>query len=47
MKSQASLSIIRLKNAVMGAATTAIKHSDNAFNDYYERMVSNGIIPAF
>jgi transposase len=36
----------RLKNAVMGAATTAIERSDNAFKDYYERMVSNGITPA-
>ena len=30
----------------MGAATTAIERSDNAFKDYYERMVSNGITPA-
>ena len=36
----------RFKNAVMGAATTAIERSDNAFKDYYERMVSNGITPA-
>ena len=36
----------RLKNAVIGAATSAIGHGDNAFKDYYERMVSNGITPA-
>jgi len=35
----------RLKNAVIGAATTAIEHRDNAFRDYYERMISNGINP--
>jgi transposase len=35
----------RIKNAVIGAATTAIEHGDNAFRDYYERMVSNGISP--
>ena len=35
----------RLKNAVIGAATTAIEHGDNAFRDYYERMISNGINP--
>ncbi len=36
----------RLKNAVIGAATSAIRHRDNAFKDYYERMLSNGITPA-
>jgi len=36
----------RLKNAVMGAAITAIERGDNAFKDYYKRMVSNGITPA-
>jgi transposase len=36
----------RLKNAVMGAATTAIERGDNAFKDYYKRMVLNGITPA-
>jgi transposase len=36
----------RLKNAVIGAATSAIGHKDNAFKDYYERMLSNGITPA-
>ena len=36
----------RLKNAVIGAATSAIERRDNAFKDYYERMLSNGITPA-
>jgi len=36
----------RLKNAVIGTATSAIGHGDNAFKDYYERMISNGITPA-
>jgi transposase len=36
----------RVKNAVLGAATSAIERGDNAFKTYYERMVSNGIIPA-
>ncbi len=36
----------RVKNVVMGAATSAIERGDNAFKNYYERMVSNGIIPA-
>jgi transposase len=35
----------RLKNAVMGAATTAIERGDNAFKDYYQRMLSDGITP--
>ena len=35
----------RIKNAVMGAATSAIERGDNAFKDYYERMISNGITP--
>ena len=35
----------RLKNAVMGAAITAIERGDNAFKDYYQRMLSNGITP--
>lgn len=34
-----------VKNAVMGAAQTAIKHRGNVFRDYYERMVKDGIIP--
>ena len=33
-----------LKDAVMGAALTAINHKDNGFKDYYERMVQNGMI---
>ena len=36
----------RIKNAVIGAATSAIERGDNAFKDYYERIVSNGITPA-
>jgi transposase len=36
----------RLKNAVLGAATSAIGRGDNAFKDYYRRMLSNGITPA-
>jgi transposase len=35
----------RIKNAVIGAATSAIERGDNAFKDYYERMVSDGITP--
>jgi transposase len=33
-----------LKNAVLGAALSAINQKGNAFNDYYERMVRNGVI---
>ena len=33
----------RLKNAVMGAAISAIRHRDNIFKDDYERMVKDGI----
>jgi len=33
-----------LKNAVLGAAQSAINHKDNAFRDYYERMVQDGMI---
>jgi transposase len=33
----------RIKNAVMGAAITAIERGDNAFKNYYERMLSHGI----
>jgi hypothetical protein len=36
----------RVRDAVMGAAITAIERGDNAFKDYYKRMVSNGITPA-
>ncbi|MHC4538219.1 MAG: hypothetical protein ACYS74_00380 [Planctomycetota bacterium] len=35
----------RLKNAVLGAATSAIERGDNAFKDYYMRMLSHGITP--
>ena len=33
-----------LKNAVLGAALSAINQKDNAFRDYYERMVKGGVI---
>jgi len=33
-----------LKNAVLGAALSAINQKDNVFKDYYERMVQNGMI---
>ena len=33
-----------LKNAVLGAALSAINQKDNIFKDYYERMVQNGMI---
>jgi transposase len=36
----------RLKNAVLGAATSAINQKGNVFKDYYERMVSSGISPS-
>ena len=36
----------RIKNAVIGATTSAINQKDNVFKDYYERMLSNGIIPS-
>lgn len=36
----------RLKNAVMGAAMSAIRHRDNIFRDDYERMVKDGITPS-
>jgi len=36
----------RIKNAVLGAATSAIEKGDNAFKAYYERMLSHGIVPA-
>jgi transposase len=35
-----------LKNAVLGAATSAINQKDNPFRDYYERMVADGIMPS-
>lgn len=33
-----------LKNAVLGAAISAINQKDNIFRDYYKRMVQDGII---
>ena len=35
-----------LKNAVLGAALSAIKQTDNVFKDYYERMMRDGVIPS-
>lgn len=35
-----------LKNAIMGAALTAINQKENAFKTDYERMVQDGIIPS-
>ena len=35
-----------LKNAVLGAAISAINQKDNLFSDYYERMVADGIMPS-
>ena len=35
-----------LKNAVLGAALTAINQKQNSFRNDYERMVQNGIIPS-
>jgi len=34
----------RLKNAVMGAAISAINQKSNVFKDYYERLLSDGVI---
>jgi len=34
-----------LKNAVMGAAMSAIRQKDNEFSCYYERMLKDGITP--
>jgi transposase len=34
-----------LKNAVMGAAMSAIRQKNNEFAHYYERMLKNGITP--
>jgi transposase len=33
-----------LKNAVLGAALTAINQKNNVFKDYYERMIADGMI---
>ncbi len=35
-----------LKNAVLGAALSAINQKSNVFRDYYERMVQDGIVPS-
>ena len=35
-----------LKNAVLGAALSAINQKSNVFKDYYERMVQDGIVPS-
>jgi transposase len=35
-----------LKNAILGAALTAINQKQNTFKDDYERMVHNGMIPS-
>jgi len=35
-----------LKNAVLGAATSAINREGNVFRAYYERMLSDGIMPS-
>ena len=36
----------RLKDAVLGAAMSAMQNKHNGFRDYYERMHSNGITSA-
>jgi transposase len=35
-----------LKNAILGAATSAIKQKNNLFKEYYERMLEDGIMPS-
>ena len=35
-----------LKNAILGAAASAIKQNNNLFRQYYERMLEDGIIPS-
>ena len=35
-----------LKNAILGAALTAINQKQNSFKEDYERMVQNGVIPS-
>jgi len=35
-----------LKNAVLGAATSAIKQKNNLFRQYYERTLEDGIMPS-
>lgn len=35
-----------LKNAILGAASSAIKQKNNLFREYYERMLEDGIMPS-
>lgn len=35
-----------LKNAALGAATSAVNQKANVFRGYYERMLSDGIMPS-
>jgi hypothetical protein len=35
-----------LKNAILGAAASAIKQKNNVFRQYYERMLEDGIMPS-
>ena len=35
-----------LKNAILGAATSAIRQKNNLFRQYYERMLEDGIMPS-
>ncbi len=35
-----------LKNAILGAASSAIKQKNNLFRQYYERMLEDGIMPS-
>ena len=35
-----------LKNAISGAATSAMKQKNNLFRQYYERMLEDGIMPS-
>lgn len=36
----------RLKKVIMGAAISAINQRDNCFNEYYQNMLSKGILPS-
>jgi hypothetical protein len=35
-----------LKNAILGAAASAINQKNNLFKEYYERMLEDGIMPS-
>lgn len=35
-----------LKNVALGAATSVINQTDKLFRNYYERMLSDGIMPS-